>query len=209
MFGVGALLTLGFAPLQAVAARDSLPCGARSTCGKAREPGEAAKLGFWFNFGTFVAGVYWIYTGVHIMAGVPAWIALFLMFGLAGIMAAYHALLGWFVARWLPAGGAMRWLVALPAAWVFIEWWRGWFLTGFAWLSLGYSQTDTWLASLAPIIGVYGLSAVLLVSAGALVALIKGNQRTRIVSVGRSRRALDRGLCAAAEWNGLTCPASP
>ncbi len=65
-------------------------------------PREAAKLGFWFNFGTFVAGAYWIYTGLHIMGGVPAWIALFLMFGLTGIMAVYHALLGYVVARWLP-----------------------------------------------------------------------------------------------------------
>jgi apolipoprotein N-acyltransferase len=181
VFGIGALLTLGFAPLQLWPLAILCPAVLMYLWEGAR-PGEAAKLGFWFNFGTFVAGVYWIYTGVHIMAGVPAWIALFLMFGLAGIMAAYHALLGWVVARWLPAGGAMRWVVALPAAWVFIEWWRGWFLSGFAWLSLGYSQTDTWLANLAPIIGIYGLSAVLLVSAGALVALIKGNRRARIVS---------------------------
>ena len=181
VFGIGALLTLGFAPLQLWPLAILCPAVLMYLWEGAR-PGEAAKLGFWFNFGTFVAGVYWIYTGVHIMAGVPAWIALFLMFGLAGVMAAYHALLGWFVTRWLPASGAVRWLVALPAAWVFIEWWRGWFLTGFAWLSLGYSQTDTWLANLAPIIGVYGVSAVLLVSAGALVALVKGTQRTRIVS---------------------------
>ena len=181
VFGIGALLTLGFAPLQLWPLAILCPA-VLIYLWEGVKPGEAAKLGFWFNFGTFVAGVYWIYTGVHIMAGVPAWIALFLMFGLAAIMAAYHALLGYFVTRWLPAGGAMRWLVALPAAWVFIEWWRGWFLSGFAWLSLGYSQTDTWLASLAPIVGVYGLSAVLLMSAGALVALLKGNRRTRIIS---------------------------
>jgi apolipoprotein N-acyltransferase len=182
IFGVGALLTLGFAPLQWWPLAVICPA-ALIYLWEGASPREAAALGFWFNFGTFVAGVYWIYTGVHIMAGVPAWIALFLMFGLAGIMAAYHALLGYFVARWLPAGGGMRWLVALPAAWLFIEWWRGWFLSGFAWLSLGYSQTDTWLANLAPIVGVYGLSAVLLVSAGALVALVKGNRGVRIASV--------------------------
>ena len=71
----------------------------------------------------------------------------------------------------------LRWLVGLPAAWLLIEWWRGWFLSGFSWLSLGYSQTDTWLAGLAPVLGVYGLSAILLVSAGALVALGLSRQR--------------------------------
>ena len=126
-FAVGALLTLGFAPLQWWPLAILCPAVLMYLWEGAR-PGEAAKLGFWFNFGTFVFGVYWIYTGVHIMAGVPAWIALFLMFGLSGIMAAYHALLGWFVARWLPASGAMRWLVALPAAGVLIEWWLGGFV---------------------------------------------------------------------------------
>ncbi len=80
----------------------------------------------------------------------------FLMLALVAIMGLYHALLGYAVARWLPQRGGIRWLFAVPAAWLLIEWWRGWFLSGFSWLSLGYSQTDTWLASLAPVGGVYG-----------------------------------------------------
>src|SRR5690606_15328887 len=104
------------------------------------------------------------------------------MAGLVAIMGVYHAGLGYAVARWLPSRGALRWLVALPAAWLVVEWWRGWFLTGFSWLSLGYSQTDTWLAGLAPVVGVYGISAVLLTSAGALVALLLGTPRTRWIA---------------------------
>src|SRR6185437_3284291 len=75
-----------------------------------------------------------------------------------------------------------RWLVGMPAAWLLVEWWRGWFLSGFSWLSLGYSQTDTWLAPLAPILGVYGISMVMLMSAGALVALVRGNGRVRLAA---------------------------
>jgi apolipoprotein N-acyltransferase len=63
-----------------------------------------------------------------------------------------------------------------------VEWWRGWFLSGFSWLSLGYSQTDTLLSHLAPVIGVYGISAALLICAGALTALVLGSPRTRIVA---------------------------
>jgi apolipoprotein N-acyltransferase len=59
----------------------------------------------------------------------------------------------------------------VPAAWLLVEWLRGWFLSGFPWLSLGYSQTDSWLAGLAPVGGVYLLSLALLVSAGALLSL--------------------------------------
>ena len=71
-----------------------------------------------------------------------------LMLGLVGIMGLYHAALGYAVARWLPRAARCAGCSALPAAWLLIEWWRGWFLSGFSWLSLGYSQTDTWLAGL-------------------------------------------------------------
>ena len=64
-----------------------------------------------------------------------------------------------------------------------MEWWRGWFLSGFSWLSLGYSQTDTWLAGFAPLVGVYGLSALLLVCAGALVTLLLGTHSQRRIAV--------------------------
>jgi apolipoprotein N-acyltransferase len=146
-------------------------------------PREAARLGFWFTFATFVCGTYWLYFSVHILGHAPIWLAFFLMLGLAAIMGLYHAGLGYVVARFLPARGLVRWLLALPAAWMLLEWWRGWFLSGFSWLSLGYSQTDTWLTGYAPIAGIYGLSLLLLVSAGALVALALADLRGRLVAL--------------------------
>ena len=145
-------------------------------------PRRAAWLAFWFNAATFAAGTYWLYISIHLFGNAPVWIAMFLMISLVVIMGLYHALVGYCVARWLPEKGATRLFVGIPAAWLLIEWLRGWFPSGFPWLSLGYSQTDTWLASLAPVIGVYGISAVLLVSGGALVALILGNQQQRVVA---------------------------
>src|SRR5690606_18292569 len=46
----------------------------------------------------------------------------------------------------------------------------GWFLTGFPWLNLGYSQVDSPLAGYAAWGGVYGVSLAAAVSAGLLVA---------------------------------------
>ena len=97
-------------------------------------------------------------------------LAVALILVLVALMASYHALLGWLVVKILPARGPWRWYVGLPALWLLCEWWRGWFLSGFPWFSLGYSQTDTWLAAYAPVLGVYGLSALLLLQAGALAA---------------------------------------
>jgi apolipoprotein N-acyltransferase len=145
-------------------------------------PRESAWLGCLFNAGTFLAGTYWLLISLP-KGGAPLWLAFLLLLGLSGIMALYHAALGYGATRWLPRAGAARWLVALPAAWLLVEWWRGWFLSGFSWLSLGYSQTDTWLAGLAPVAGVYGVSAALLLSAGALTALVSGTKWVRVSAV--------------------------
>ncbi len=142
-------------------------------------PREAARLGFAFTTATFIFGTYWLYYSIHVLGQAPIWLALALMLALASIMGLYHALLGYVCARWLPRTGWVRWLLGLPAAWLLVEWWRGWFLGGFSWLSLGYSQTDDWLAGFAPLTGVYGMSALLLVMAGALVTLRCGSAAER------------------------------
>jgi apolipoprotein N-acyltransferase len=180
-FVAGGLLATSFAPL------NFWPFGVLAPAvlmwlWQGATPREAASSGFWFSFATFAAGTYWLYTSIHGFGGAPLWLAFFLMLGLVSIMGLYQALLGYAAARWLPQEGAVRWLVAVPAAWLLVEWWRGWFLSGFSWLSLGYSQSDTWLAAFAPLSGVYGMSALLLLCAGALTALVYGGLRTRIIA---------------------------
>lgn len=179
--GAGALLACAFAPLEWWPLAILCPA-VLLWLWEGAGPRDAAWTGFWFSFGTFFAGTYWVYVSVHVLGKAPVWMTLGVMFGLIGIMALYNALMGYVAARWLPRGGGWRWLVGLPALWLVVEWWRGWFLSGFSWLSLGYSQTDTWLAPLAPIMGVYGISLVLLSSAGALVALLRGTARVRLAA---------------------------
>ena len=143
-------------------------------------PRRAAVLGFWFNAGTFSVGTYWLYIAIKQNGHAPLVLALFLMVGLAAIMGAYHALLGWLVAKFLPERGALRWMLGIPGAWLLIEWWRSWFLSGFGWLALGYAHTDNWLGGLAPLVGQYGLGLLTLMLAGALAAALLGDRRTRI-----------------------------
>jgi len=176
--GAGALLACAFAPLNWWPLAIVCPALQMWLWHRAM-PWRAARTGFWFGAGTFGLGVSWVFVGVHSGGGSPIWLALFLLVALAGIMALYQGLLGYLAARVLPADGALRYLVGLPALWLLVEWWRGWFLSGFPWLSLGYTQTDTVLAGFAPLAGVYGISAVLLLLAGALVALLLGPRRVR------------------------------
>jgi apolipoprotein N-acyltransferase len=145
-------------------------------------PKHAAALGFWFNVGTFGAGTYWLYHSIHTIGGAPIWVALFLMLALVAIMGLYLALLGYAQARLLPTSGALRWLIGLPTFWVLLEWWRGWFASGFPWLSLGYAQIDSPLGAFAPLLGVYGISLTCVLCAGALLALIRGTRRERLIA---------------------------
>ena len=182
-FVAGVLFSFSFAPLQIWPLAILMPALLIALWDGAA-PKRAGWLGFWFNAGTFSVGTYWLYISLQINGGAPVVLALFLMAALVAIMSLYHFLLGWLVAKFLPARGALRWMVAIPGAWLLIEWWRSWFLSGFGWLAVGYSQTDTWLGHLAPVAGQFGIALVALVMSGGLATLLLGARRERIVAAG-------------------------
>jgi apolipoprotein N-acyltransferase len=181
-FALGGLLSAAFAPFAIFPLAVICPAALMLLWERAT-PRGGANLGFWFGAGTFLAGTYWLYTSIHVFGRAPLWIAILLMLSLVAIMGLYHALLGYVAARWLPRSGLVRWLVALPAAWVGIEWLRGWLFSGFPWLALGYSQIDSWLAGFAPLAGVYGLGLLVMLSAGGLVAVIREKGAARAFAV--------------------------
>jgi apolipoprotein N-acyltransferase len=142
---------------------------------------RAAGLGFWYGSGLFLTGTYWLYTSIHVFGQAPLWVAIVIMLSLVMIMGLYYALTAWLICR-LSAGSPLRFFAAAPTVWVAVEWVRGWFLSGFPWMSLGYSQIDSPLAGFAPVIGVYGLSLVLLISVSALVVTSVANGTLRAVA---------------------------
>jgi apolipoprotein N-acyltransferase len=177
-FPVGAALALAFAPFGIWPLAIICPA-LLFLAWQGATPRRAAAIGFWFQSGTFLAGTYWLYHSVHTVGGEAIGVALVLMLGLVAIMGTYLALLGYLQAKLLPTTGALRWLIGLPACWVLLEWWRGWFLSGFPWLSLGYAQIDSPLAGLAPVLGVYGISLACALNAGAITTLLLGKPMLR------------------------------
>lgn len=164
-------------------------------------PRRAAWRGFLFTGGTFLAGTYWLYNSIHLVGQAPLWIALFLMLGLVAIMGSYTAAFGYAVARWGARSGALRWLVLLPGGWVVVEWFRGWFLSGFPWLALGYSQLETPLRGYAPLSGVYGTSLATALLAGAVLALVLGRRAERLAAIGAALAVLVTGaLLTQVSW---------
>jgi apolipoprotein N-acyltransferase len=197
---LGAALALAFAPASVFPLAILCPA-ALFVLWQGATPRSAAWRGFLFTGGTFLAGTYWIYHSVHLVGQAPVAIAIFLMLGLVAIMGSYTALLGYALARWGPVAGPARWLVLLPAGWVLVEWLRGWFLSGFPWLALGYSQLDTVLAAYAPVGGVYAVSLATAVTAGALATLLLGSPRARLTAAIVAMLVWAGGaLLGRAEW---------
>ena len=144
-------------------------------------PRDAAAHVFWYGFGLFLTGTYWIYISVHVFGNAPLWVALLLMVGLALIMAVVGMLGGWVASR-LAQGEPWLLLFVAPAAWILAEWLRGWILTGFPWMALGYGQIDSAFAGWAPVLGVYGVSYMLVLSATAIIpTILAATQRGRII----------------------------
>lgn len=90
-------------------------------------------------------------------------------------------------------------MLLIPALWVLTEWLRSWVFTGFPWLILGYSQTDTPLGGYAPIAGVFALSWLVWLGAGLLLALARAATRGRALASLALILGLGWGL-ARVEW---------
>jgi apolipoprotein N-acyltransferase len=142
-------------------------------------PRAAFLLGLLYGTAGFLAGIYWTYISVRQFGGAPIALSVAATLGLVIVLALFVAIAGWCAARWLATSGGLAWFGALPAVWVLFEWCRGWILTGFGWLSVGYSQTDSWLMSYAPLFGLHGLSYMTALTAGALLALVLGTNDER------------------------------
>ncbi len=181
-FIIGSATTLVFAPAEwaLLAPLLTLPL---LFIAQTVSPKDAAAHFFWFGFGLFLTGTYWIYISVHIFGQAALWIAVLLMVGLSLIMATFLWAAGWLTSR-LSHGEPWRLLFVAPAAWVLIEWLRGWVLTGFPWLAHGYGQIDTALAGWAPLLGVYGVSLMLVFSTAAVLVAILTTGRERIIAAG-------------------------
>ena len=136
--------------------------------------------GFAFALGFYGFGIHWIYTSLHEFGAAAPALAGFMVFLLACILSLLVAIGGYLQAR-LRVSKTLRCLAVIPAIWVSVEWVRSWILTGFPWLYLGYSQTDSWLAGWAPFLGVLGVSFMVCLIAGVLVCSIRNGIRVDIV----------------------------
>ncbi len=151
-------------------------------------PKRAALLGFLFGLGYFGIGVSWVYNSLHVFGGAALPVAILLTGAFVCVMSCFPSLTA-YIFRRLTRQQAARMTVfnaALFAAlWVISELLRGKIMDGFPWILVGYSQTSGPLGSLAPVIGVYGISFVVVLWSVLLTtfAVPKQPMITRIGSI--------------------------
>lgn len=162
---LGALSVLAFAPIHAwvvlfltfgplVWLLDG--CHAQHTDLTQRLKG-AGIIGFWFGFGYFLAGLYWIAEAFLVEPWRHGWLLPFVMTAMPGGMALFFAAAcALAMLFWLPGAGRV---FALAVALGLAEFARGHVLTGLPWNLIGYGVLGTLpLMQLAALFGVYALS---------------------------------------------------
>ena len=136
-----------------------------------------------FGLGYFGVGVSWVFISISQYGNGPV-VAGLATAAFVSLLALFPWGVAYLVRRLRPEMDAMALWLGLPAAWVLSEWMRTWFLTGFPWLFIGYSQTDTTLATIAPVFGVLGVSFLVALFAGGLAWVILGPSLRRAAVAG-------------------------
>ncbi len=158
--GLGAATVFGFAPFSLFPLPPVSLALLFLLWRRAESPRAGAVLGLAWGMGLFLAGVSWVYVSMHDVGGMPAPVAALATLLFCGVLALFPAGAGYSFCR-LRSGIAGRDALLAAGAWTIYEWLRGWVLTGFPWLALGYAQTPpSPLAGYAPLFGVYGIGLI-------------------------------------------------
>jgi apolipoprotein N-acyltransferase len=146
--------------------------------GRWRGVPAAALTGWWFGLGYFVPGLYWIGYAFLVDADTFAWLLPFAILGLPAYLALFMAF-GLALARLFWTRDASR-VIALAASLTISEWLRGHALTGFPWNTLGYALSEPLaLAQTASLIGLWGLTFLAVAIFASPAVLIDGTSRGR------------------------------
>ncbi len=173
--GAGLINTFAFAPYQ----WHALPLFTLTLLAfvlrQSQTPGQAAWFAYCYGLGWFGLGISWVHVSIATFGGMPLIASLGIMALLVAYLSLFPALAAYLAAR-LAEGQTTYWPLLLAICWTFSENLRSWVLTGFPWLSLGYSQTDGFLGSYAPLIGETGITFILVFAAGSFAAIWRQQQ---------------------------------
>ena len=170
----GVLLTLSFAPfnysyLSLISLIIIFLAWQQST------PARATLRGYLYGLGLFGSGIPWIYISVHVYGGAPQIGAILLTILAVCFWAIFPALTGYISIKLANKNHKKKSAWIIPLVWVLIEYFRGyWFLNGFPWLQIAYTQIETPLQGFIPVLGVYGTGFLLSLLASFIASELVG-----------------------------------
>ena len=138
-------------------------------------------LGYVYGFGCFGAGVSWIFISIQQFGGVSLPLSTLLTLLFVAYLSLYPAITGYLITRFFPENISIKYFCIFPFFWILLAWFRSFFMSGFPWLLLGYSQTNTYLAGYASILSVYGVSLAVLMLSALIVYAAFGQRQRQII----------------------------
>jgi apolipoprotein N-acyltransferase len=139
----------------------------------------AFAIGWWFGFGYFLSGLYWIGSAFLVDADTFGWMLPFAVTLLPAGLAVFIGL-GFVAARLLWTPGQIR-VLTLAATLSSAEWLRGHMFTGFPWNAFGYALTTPLpLAESVAIFGIWGLTFVAVAVFATPAVLVDGARRSLV-----------------------------
>lgn len=166
---------------------------------------SAALIGWFWGFGYFVAGLWWLGAAFLVEADQFAWALPFGVLGLPALLAFFTAF-GFALTRLLWTRDASR-ILAFAFGLTVSEWLRGHLFTGFPWNNPGMALgQNLWLMQSASLVGLYGLTLVATGIAAAPAVLLTGrNARERWLAPALALVL----LCGMAAFGAWRIPSQP
>lgn len=151
----------------------------------------AARIGWVYALPYFAIGVHWVYNSLHDFGAAAPPVAVFMTVLFVLVMTLFPAIACYFFSRLgaqpvandragdesskspgLHSTRSVRAALLFAALWTLTELVRGSLFGGFPWLLVGYSQTDSVFRAFAPVLGVYGVGFLLVMSAALMASIL-------------------------------------
>lgn len=137
-------------------------------------------IGFFYGLGYFGAGVSWVYVSIHDYGHLHPLLAAFITFIFILYLSLFFAVMLWAYRANNANLNIIQNSLLFTVFWVLFEYARSHFLTGFPWLLVGYSSMDLPFHFLLPIIGTYGVSAIIVFTAALLTSIVQEKSIKRL-----------------------------
>jgi len=120
----------------------------------------------------YISSIYWIVNAMFYYGGLNIAVSIILMAALSAYLAVYIGLFA-ALSAYIRKKSPTVFILAAPAIWVSLELVRNYFISGFPWDQLGYSQhASLHIIQMADITGVYGVSALIVLVNAAMAEYI-------------------------------------